>query len=255
MTRMQQLLLAGLVGSWLAGATSAVAAPGTTRAGSISAGAKPIQADEFPETNKYNPTLLARRQPQPMVVDSGLPEEIAPTGPTSGLSMDKSGSSSLLDEMEPPKPIVSSTRIIENPVMDEGMVAEMPAQPWSSGSWFFSGHRYAELDFVVFERARPKAQREFLAIDQANTLNNLRSYSQTFGVESGIRATLGQNLYRDHLNRDHSVELSFFGISRFEIYDGIDANADNSLFITNIAGFNARIQSRRITAVALLVTR
>jgi hypothetical protein len=242
---MQQLLLAGLFGFWLASfglvsPTSAVAAQGAVRAGSISAGAKPIQADTLPETNTYNPTLMARRQPQPMMAESGLPEEIAPTGPTGGLRLDKAGSGSLLDEIEPPKPIVSSTRMIENPIMDEGALAEMPAEPWSSGSWFFSGHRYAELDFVLFERGRPKGgKRTNLASDQANPFNTLRAFSNTFGVESGVRATLGQNLYRDHLNRDHSVEFTFFGISQFEINDGINAIADNSIFIANVAGFNA----------------
>lgn len=243
-TRMQQLLLAGLFGSWLASfgllsANSAVAAPGTVRAGSITAGAKPMQADTLPETNKYNPTLMARRQPQPIMAEPGLPEEVPPMGPSGSLRMDNAGSGSLLDELEPPRPIIGPTQMIENPIMDESSLAEMPATPWSSGSWFFSGHRYAEVDFVVFERGRSKRARQVLAVDQANPGNRLTTFSQTYGVEPGVRALLGQNLFRDHLNRDHSVELSFFGINQFEINDGINGLANNSLFIINAPGFDA----------------
>lgn len=236
---MQQLLLAGLVGFWLAGETSAVAAPGTVRAGSIKSGAQPIQEEPLPLANTYNPTLMARRQPQPMLADPGLPEEIPPSGPASGLRMDRSGSGSLLDEMEPPKPIVSASQMLENPIMDESAVAEMPASPWSSGSWFKSGSRYAEVDFLVFERGRPKRRREILAIDLAAPGRVLQTYSTTFGAEPGVRATLGQNLYRDYLNRDHSVEATFTGINQFQIDDGINGIGFNSLVTTNIIGFNA----------------
>jgi hypothetical protein len=235
---MHQLLLAGLVSFGLSGTTSALAAAGSARAGSIAAGAKPVQADTLAETNTYNPTLTARRQPQPMIAAPDLPEEVAPLGPSSGLRSNSSDSGSLLDELEPPKPIVPS-RIIENPVVDEGATAEMPAYPWSSGSWFFSGHRYVELEFVVFERNRPRRARPILAFDAATGGIALRSYSQTFGVEPGMRATIGQNLFRDHLNRDHSVEFTFFGLSDFEINDQANGVVDNSLFIVNIAGFNA----------------
>jgi len=236
---MQHYLLAGLVGFWLAGETSAVAAPGTVRAGSINSAGQPTLTEPLPAPNKYNPTLMARRQPQPMMADPGLPEEVAPLGPSGGLRLDNPSSGSLLDEMEPPKPIVPSMPRLENPIMDESALAQMPAEPWSSGSWFFSGQRYAEVDFVVFERARPKRRREVLAIDVGPTGGILQAFSETFGTEAGVRAMLGQNLYRDYLNRDHSVELTFFGINQFQTSDAIDAQADNSLVTTNLQGFNA----------------
>lgn len=238
MTRMQQLLLAGLIGCWLAGET-ALAAPGTVRAGSIQSMGQPALSEPLSSTNTYNPTLIARRQPQPIVVDPGLPEEVPPTGPSGGLRLENSGSGSLLDEMEPPKPIVSAMPRLENPIMDESALAEMPAEPWSSGSWFFSGQRYAEVDFLVFERSRGKRRRDLVAIDVAGINRGLQTYSTTFGNEPGVRATLGQNLYRDYLNRDHSVEFTFLGINQFQIRDGINGNGDNSLVTTNIVGFGA----------------
>src|SRR5687768_15154544 len=126
---MQHILLAGLVGFWLASfglvnATTAVAAPGTMRAGSIQSGAQQIQAQPLPSANTYNPTLMARRQPQPLMVDPDLPEEVPPLGPGAVLRSDNPGSGSLLDEIEPPKPLVSPTRMIENPIMDESAHAE-----------------------------------------------------------------------------------------------------------------------------------
>jgi len=228
---MQQLLLAGMVGFWLAGETSAWAAPGTLRAGSVQSAAQPSST-----ANTYNPTLLARRQPQPVMAEE-IP--LPSIGNYSTLGREGSGSGSLLDEFEPPKPIIPTTTLLENPIMDESALAEMPAEPWSSGSWFFSGSRYAEVDFLVFERARPKRRREVLAFDVAAPGRALQTYSTTFGSEPGVRAMLGQNLYRDYLNRDHSVEITFTGINQFQIEDGIRGNEINSLTTTNIAGLTA----------------
>lgn len=234
MTRMQQLLLAGLVGCWLAGETSAVAAPGTVRAGSIQSANQPTPAEAPSARNTYNPTLLAKRQPQPIIPEELPPAHNNPTPAPMG-----SGNGSLLDEFEPPKPILPASPLLENPILDDAALAEMPAEPWSSGSWFFSGERYAEVDFLVFERARPKRRRDVIATDLNNTARVLQPYSVTFGDEAGVRATLGQHLYRDYLNRDHSVEFTFTGINQFQIDDGIRGSAANSLVTTNIIGLNA----------------
>lgn len=234
MTRMQQFLLAGLVGCWLAEASSAGAAPDTVRAGSIKSTAQPTRAESAPKVNTYNPTLLARRQPQPVMA-----EEIPPVDREPELAPLGSGNRSLLDDFAPPKPLLPTSPLMQNPIMDDASLADMPAEPWSSGSWFRSGSHYAEVDFLVFERQRPKRRREVIATDLALAGRVLTTYNTTFGNEPGVRATLGQNLFRDYLNRDHSIEATFTGINQFQSDDGIRGQDLNSLVTTGIVGLNS----------------
>jgi hypothetical protein len=229
-TRMHSILLAGLFGCLLTGPRWAHAQPGTVRSGSIKRAEQPSSLESTTPRNTYNPTLVARRQPQPMMAEEIPPNESVPEHP---------GNGSLLDEIEPPKPILRATPQLENPVLDDSHLDEMPAEPWSSGSWFQSGGIYAEVDFLVFERQRGKRFRQPLATDFASSGNVLTTLSNTFGNEPGVRATLGKNLYRDYLNRDHSVEFSFTGINQFQIDDGIRGAGVGSLYTTDIAGFNA----------------
>ncbi|MGC4006148.1 MAG: hypothetical protein QM811_24735 [Pirellulales bacterium] len=146
---------------------------------------------------------------------------------------------SLVEGLTPPPPVVDQ-EIFANPV-DARIPFEEPATPWSSGSWFMSGRRYVQVDAVFGLEVRPKNDRVVLAADTANPNRVLTTYGRTFGIEPGMRMTLGTYLDRDYQNRDHSLEFSFLMLGQFHADDGITGLGSNSIVSpinTGIPGFS-----------------
>jgi hypothetical protein len=117
---------------------------------------------------------------------------------------------------------------------------ETPAFPWSSGDWFRNGQYYVEADYLIVNRSRLKGGRYPLGFD-SSTGALMTTEGRPFTAESGVRATIGRQLYRDYQNRDHSIEFTFMGISEFEMQDSIQARFTNGIVAplnTALQGFN-----------------
>lgn len=125
-------------------------------------------------------------------------------------------------------------------VNDWGM--EPPAPIWSSGDWFRRGVWYTAADFTVMHRNRPNRKRMTLGIDASTPGRGLINYgTNPFGVEPGVRATVGRFLGRDMRNRDHSLEFTFLYSNEFNVENSIRSRLSGSLFLeqdTNQPGFN-----------------
>ena len=85
-----------------------------------------------------------------------------------------------------------------------------PAPIFSTGSWWWRGNWYTQMDVVVLDRSDPR-QRGNIIIDPqivGFTENDLAKLNYT----PGTRLTLGKFLGRDASSRDHMVEFSFLGL-------------------------------------------
>ncbi|MDX1962498.1 MAG: hypothetical protein SFX18_05050 [Pirellulales bacterium] len=233
------------------------------------------QADTNPFGDLGNIADEATQPPAAAVPDRALPTPPTPTAP-SVKSNNKTAQPQLAEpDGMPPKPLfqapgsTSPATVVSEPhVMEEYLPPQFgetvyepgspcadgncdefgqPAEPWSSGSWFFNGRRYAQLDFVMFHRTRPD-ERQILGTEFAPGLQTapvINTYGQKWGAEPGLRATYGMLLERDYLNRDRSLEFTFLGVNEFEMQDGLQTRSDDNLILLpNLAlpGFNAADQ-------------
>jgi hypothetical protein len=147
---------------------------------------------------------------------------------------------SVLDDISAPSDSLLSTFDGPELIHDHAGPWEPPAPTWSSGSWFFNGQRYAQVDFVLLHRTRPRARKTF-GVDIFADDTGVTDHGQPWGVEPGIRAVVGTLLGRDHANRDRSVEIGFFGVDKFSSPDGLQSRGNNGLFLADdntIPGFN-----------------
>ncbi len=117
---------------------------------------------------------------------------------------------------------------------------------------FRNGQYHVEADYLIVNRSRLKGGRYPLGFDNSNgSIDDYRG--SPFTAESGVRATIGRQLYRDYQNRDHSIEFTFMGISEFEMQDSIQARFTNGIVAplnTALQGFNgADLQLHRTIVV------
>lgn len=118
---------------------------------------------------------------------------------------------------------------------------EMPAEA-SSGDWFSNGRWYGSAEVLWMSRGRN--YRRVIGYDpsiRANPSGNT-NYAGTFvspgipfNVVPGARMTLGRYLGRDYLDRDQSLELTYYGGMSFFLRDSYHA-LPRSYLVTPLAG-------------------
>ncbi|MFM7249109.1 MAG: hypothetical protein ACKO5R_04350 [Planctomycetaceae bacterium] len=165
----------------------------------------------------------------------GLGEALEPRGVAAD-----SGAGSILGGTEPPG------EVFEMPVSAEGFTIEdMPAlrMPYeaSSGSWFGSGDYYGSAEVLFMSRGRQ--YRRILGYDSALLALNPETFREIlkrkqgllttdalpYNVSPGARITLGEYLGRDYLDRDRSLELTYYGGMSFYQQDAWNAVINNDV--------------------------
>lgn len=118
--------------------------------------------------------------------------------------------------------------------MDGLLVDEMPEEV-SSGGWFGTGQYYGSAELVFLNRGRNYRRvigydSQLLTLDPIPQYAILRSKQGTFTTDSlpynvspGARVTVGEYLGRDYLDRDRSVEVTYYGGFSFYQDDGWNA--------------------------------
>jgi len=133
----------------------------------------------------------------------------------------------LADESAPI--MATSSRAMDGLRLDDLTLDEMPFEA-SSGDWFSSGRWYGSAEMVWFDRSRN--YRRLLGFDvtkQGPSPTNrlpVGSFTTTgipFPLAPGARLTLGEYLGRDYLDRDRSLEMTYYGGLSFYQQDKYNA--------------------------------
>ena len=123
---------------------------------------------------------------------------------------------SAVEAMEPvaaPLEEVSSRAADGLRIQDFG-VEEMPYEA-SSGEWFSNGNWYGSADVLWFDRSRN--YRRILGHDatfrpgRENPVGTLTTTGVPFDLSAGARVTFGKYIGRDYLDRDRSLEMTYYG--------------------------------------------
>jgi hypothetical protein len=126
-----------------------------------------------------------------------------------------------------------------------------PIEALSSGSWLRNGLTYVEADVVVLQyNSGDKVQ---LATDAtAGSKRRLNVERGSLGYAANMRINVGQNLFRDSMNRDHAVEFMFYGLGSWSGEGSVTSASENYLVSAVdpfIDGFNgANEQTYRYAA-------
>ncbi len=123
-------------------------------------------------------------------------------------------------------------RLADDMRLDEPMLEQMPDE-LSSGNWFSLGQYYGSIENVWMGRNRE--YRRVVGRDVLIPVPLGRNKQGVFSTDSipydlapGARVTLGTFLGRDYLNRDQSLELTYYGGFSFAINDTWNAIILNS---------------------------
>jgi len=119
---------------------------------------------------------------------------------------------------------------------------EMPNEI-SSGKWFSSGQWYGSAEVLMMNRSRN--YRRVMGYDPSvvglypGQRTNLAGTFVTTGIPwdlvPGARLTIGEHLGRDELDRDQSLEFTYYGGLSFFVSDSYNA-MPNSFLVTPLAG-------------------
>lgn len=118
---------------------------------------------------------------------------------------------------------------------------EMPAEI-SSGKWFSSGQWYGSAEVLMMSRSRN--YRRVMGYDPSvvgllPANRNLAGTFVTTGIPwdlvPGARLTIGEHLGRDDLDRDESIEFTYYGGLSFFVSDSYNARP-KSYLVTPLAG-------------------
>jgi len=138
------------------------------------------------------------------------------------------------------EPIVeASSRAMDGLRLDDLTLDEMPFEA-SSGDWFSSGRWYGSAEMVWFDRSRN--YRRLLGQDATLPaplgvrlpVGSFTTTAQPFNLAPGARITLGEYLGRDYLDRDQSLEMTYYGGLSFYQEDSYNA-LPNSFVIVPLA--------------------
>jgi hypothetical protein len=155
-------------------------------------------------------------------------EEIVPG--TETIVSDRAAGDSLPSlSMADGEPIVeASSRAMDGLRLDDLTLDEMPFEA-SSGDWFSSGRWYGSAEMVWFDRSRN--YRRLLGQDVTLPspvgvrlpVGSFTTTAQPFNLAPGARITLGEYLGRDYLDRDQSLEMTYYGGLSFYQEDSYNA--------------------------------
>jgi len=119
---------------------------------------------------------------------------------------------------------------------------EMPFES-SSGKWFSSGQWYGSAEVLMMNRSRN--YRRVIGYDptvaglkipnQSNLAGTFVTTGVPWDLVPGARLTIGEHLDRDHLDRDQSLEFTYYGGLSFFVRDSYNA-IPNSYLVTPLAG-------------------
>ncbi len=99
-----------------------------------------------------------------------------------------------------------------------------PAPIYSTGSWWWRGNWYTQMDVVVLDRSEPR--NSLIAVDpNINGLNFTNTSLAKLNYEPGARLTLGKFLGRDASSRDYMIEFSFLGLFDWNAGRVVNSNA------------------------------
>ena len=121
------------------------------------------------------------------------------------------------------------SRALDGMRLDELEMDEMPFEA-SSGDWFSNGQWYGSAEMLWFDRSRN--YRRLIGYDATGkgpTPTNrlpVGSFTTTgipFPLAPGARITLGEYLGRDYLDRDQSLEMTYYGGFAFYQQDQYNA--------------------------------
>jgi hypothetical protein len=122
-------------------------------------------------------------------------------------------------------------------------VEEMPFES-SSGTWFSSGQWYGSAEVLVMSRSRNYRRvmgydPSVVGLPNPSLRPNLAGTFVTTGVPwdlvPGARLTIGEHLGRDYLDRDQSLEFTYYGGLSFFVRDSYNA-MPRSFLVTPLAG-------------------
>jgi hypothetical protein len=124
---------------------------------------------------------------------------------------------------------------------------EMPFEA-SSGDWFSSGRWYGSAEMVWFDRSRN--YRRLLGFDVTTPgpagknklpVGSFTTTGVPFPLAPGARLTLGEYLGRDYLDRDRSLEMTYYGGLAFyqqDKYNALPGSFLVSPLTIKLPGFN-----------------
>jgi hypothetical protein len=134
-----------------------------------------------------------------------------------------------------------SARAADGLRVQDFVLEEMPAEI-SSGKWFSSGQWYGSAEVLMMSRSRN--YRRVMGYDPSvvGILPANRGLAGSFvttgipwDLVPGARLTIGEHLGRDDLDRDQSVEFTYYGGLSFFVRDSYNARP-NSFLVTPLAG-------------------
>ncbi|MFM9195689.1 MAG: hypothetical protein ACKOWG_08110 [Planctomycetia bacterium] len=136
-----------------------------------------------------------------------------------------------------------SARAADGLRIQEFELDEMPSED-SSGRWFSSGRWYGSAELLMMSRSRN--YRRVMGYDPKvvgypvlSRVPNLAGTFVTTGVPWDLapaaRLTIGEHLGRDYLDRDQSLEFTYYGGLSFFIRDSYNA-LPGSFLVTPLAG-------------------
>jgi hypothetical protein len=120
---------------------------------------------------------------------------------------------------------------------------EMPFES-SSGKWFSSGQWYGSAEVLMMSRSRNYRRvigydPSVVGLPNPSLRSNLAGTFVTTGVPwdlvPGARLTIGEHFGRDHLDRDQSIEFTYYGGLSFFVRDSYNA-MPRSFLVTPLTG-------------------
>jgi len=182
-------------------------------------------------------------------LDIALPSDVTPAAPTPAAPSPEEPGLLLMEPEEVIAPdLVSpefinevSSRASDGLRVQDFELEEMPNEI-SSGKWFSSGQWYGSAEVLMMDRSRN--YRRVMGYDPSvvGILPANRGLAGTFvttgipwDLVPGARLTIGEHLSRDDLDRDQSLEFTYYGGLSFFVRDSYNARP-NSFLVTPLAG-------------------
>ena len=178
------------------------------------------------------------------LLDMVLPDEPAAVEPTDdGPGLLAEPEEVMAREIVSPEVVDEvSARAADGLRVQDFELEEMPFEA-SSGKWFSSGQWYGSAEVLMMSRSRN--YRRVMGYDptvagfKIPTRSNLAGTFVTTGVPwdlvPGARLTIGEHLGRDYLDRDQSLEFTYYGGLSYFVRDSYNA-IPRSFLVTPLAG-------------------